>query len=304
MTDHVRSDAASKRRERQVTAQAPAQELVAPAADTNASRHDDDTLTLLMLCCHPSLTPASQIALTLRAVGGLTTPEIARAFLVPEATMAQRISRAKSRIKAAGARFTLPPEPERAYRLRAVLHVLYLMFNKGYTASTGPDLLRGDLTREAIRLTRTLRALLPGDGEVAGLLALMLLTDARGPARSQPDGSLIPLAEQDRARWNRQFIDEGLSLITRTLAQSKLGPYQVQAAIAAAHAEAPRAEDTDWVQIVALYRLLDADGPPQPRCCGRDGARTTCRSRGARHLGHRGRADRAPPSARGPGPST
>jgi len=198
-----------------------------PAADA-VEPGEDDTLTLLLLCCHPSLTPPSQIALTLRAVGGLITAEIARAFLVPETTMAQRISRAKHRIKAAGAQFRMPPEHERAPRLRAVLHVLYLIFNEGYTATSGPSLHRGDLTSEAIRLTRTLLGLLPADGEVGGLLALMLLTDARRPARTRPDGGLVPLAEQDRGRWNRVLIDEGVQLITRTLRRAPLGPYQVQ----------------------------------------------------------------------------
>jgi predicted RNA polymerase sigma factor len=213
------------------------------------------------MCCHPALSAPSQIALTLRAVGGLTTAEIAGAFLVPEATMAQRISRAKQSIKAAGAEFGLPPEPERDERLRAVLHVLYLIFNEGYTATSGPDLQRADLTREAIRLTRELRRLLPGDGEVAGLLALMLLTDARRPARTRPDGGLVPLAEQDRGRWDAAAIREGVALVEQTLASAPLGPYQLQAAIAAVHAEAPRAEDTDWPQILALYELLERVGP-------------------------------------------
>ena len=260
MTDRFRSDQASRQREQRIAAQSPADELVAPAADAPASRADD-TLILLLLCCHPSLTPPSQIALTLRAVGGLTTAEIARSFLVPEATMAQRISRAKERIRMAGARFHLPPEDERAERLRSVLHVLYLVFNEGYTASSGPDLHRSDLTREAIRLTRIVRALLPDDGEVAGLLALMLLTDARRPARTRPDGSLVPLAEQDRSLWRREPVEEGIELLTRTLATSPLGPYQVQAAIAAVHAEAERADDTDWAQIVGLYRLLEELDP-------------------------------------------
>jgi predicted RNA polymerase sigma factor len=207
------------------------------------------------------LTPASQIALTLRAVGGLTTAEIASAFLVPEATMAQRISRAKQSIKAAGAEFRMPPAEERAERLRVVLHVLYLILNEGYTASSGPDLQRADLTAEAIRLTRSVHTLLPDDGEVAGLLALMLLTDARRPARTLGDGTLVPLAEQDRSLWQRAEIEEGAALITRTLAHAVLGPYQLQAAIAAVHSEAPRAEDTDWREIVALYELLGRLAP-------------------------------------------
>jgi RNA polymerase sigma factor (sigma-70 family) len=263
LTDRIRSEQADKRRAAQVVSRTPPDELLAPAADSEGLASEDDTLTLLLLCCHPGLTPPSQIALTLRAVGGLTTAEIARAFLVPETTMAQRISRAKQRIKATGARFHMPPEHERADRFRSVLHVLYLIFNEGYTATSGADLQRSDLTGEAIRLTRTVRALLPDDGEVAGLLALMLLTDARRPARTRPDGSLVPLSEQDRGQWNRESINEGITLITHTLARAPLGPYQVQAAIAAVHAEAERAEDTDWPQIVGLYRILE-DLAPNP----------------------------------------
>ena len=213
------------------------------------------------MCCHPDLTPASQIALTLRAVGGLTTAEIARAFLVPEATIAQRISRAKQRIKAGGAEFRLPPEQERPARIAAVLHVLYLIFNEGYTASSGADLLRAELTGEAIRLTRQLRALLPADGEVAGLLALMLLTEARRPARTGPDGGLIPLAEQDRTRWDAAAVAEGTELVTDTLSSAPIGPYQLEATIAAVHDEAARAEDTDWQQILTLYELLETLDP-------------------------------------------
>jgi RNA polymerase sigma factor (sigma-70 family) len=258
MTDLLRSELATKRREERVAAQTRPDELLAPAADVDDPVGEDDTLTLLMLCCHPSLTAPSQIAITLRAVGGLTTAEIARAFLVPETTMAQRISRAKQHIRAAGAQFRLPPEHERADRLRAVMHVLYLIFNEGYTATSGPDLHRGDLTREAIRLTRMMHDLFPGDGEVSGLLALMLLTDARRPARTRTDGSLIPLSEQDRGLWDRASIDEGTALISQALARTRLGSYQLQAAIAAVHAEAARAEDTDWPQIVALYELAEA----------------------------------------------
>jgi RNA polymerase sigma factor (sigma-70 family) len=221
----------------------------------------DDTLTLLLLCCHPALTTVSQVALTLRAVGGLSTAEIARALLVPESTVAQRISRAKQRVKASGAEFALPPPEEQDERVAAVLHVLYLIFNEGYTASSGSTLHRVELSAEAIRLTRQLHALLPGEGEVAGLLALMLLTDARRPARARPDGALVPLAEQDRALWDRAAIDEGVALITRTLAAAPLGPFQVQAAIAAVHDEAARAEDTDWRQILGLYDLLDGIAP-------------------------------------------
>ncbi|MEW2355368.1 sigma-70 family RNA polymerase sigma factor [Spirillospora sp. NPDC029432] len=258
MIDRLRSESASRARERDLAARTPPDELLAPAADAEPAR--DDTLTLLLLCCHPSLTPPSQVALTLRAVGGLTTAEIAQAFLVPEPTMAQRVSRAKARIKAAGGRFDAPPGPD---RLDSVLQVLYLIFNEGYTATSGPALHRPDLTAEAIRLTRAVHALRPGDGEVAGLLALMLLTDARRPARTTPNGALVPLAEQDRTRWNRAAIAEGTALITGALTRARLGPYQLQAAIAAVHAEAPRHEDTDWPQIVALYELL-ADLAPNP----------------------------------------
>jgi RNA polymerase sigma factor (sigma-70 family) len=262
LTDQWRSDQARQRREAAVAARAPADEALAPGPGDQEHPPDrDDTLTLLVLCCHPALSPASQVALTLRAVGGLTTAQIARAFLVPEATMAQRISRAKQRIKQAGAAFRLPPEPERAERLRVVLQVLYLIFNEGYTASSGPDLHRVELTAEAIRLTRAVRELLPGDGEVAGLLALMLLTDARRPARTRDDGALVPLAEQDRGLWISASIAEGVALLTPALARSPVGPYQVQAAIAAVHAEAGRAQDTDWPQILALYELLERIAP-------------------------------------------
>jgi RNA polymerase sigma factor (sigma-70 family) len=261
MTDQLRSEHARRRREDTAAAQVPADEAFAPAPEDEQPPEQDDTLTLLILCCHPALSPASQLALTLRAVAGLTTAQIASAFLVPEATMAQRISRAKQRIKATDIPFAIPPEPERTERLRVVLHVLYLMFNEGYIASSGPDLQRGELTREAIRLTRAVHALLPDDGEVAGLLALMLLTDARRPARAHADGTLIALAEQDRGLWNRAYIEEGTALITAALANATLGPYQLQAAIAAVHDEAARAEDTDWPQIVALYQLLARVAP-------------------------------------------
>jgi RNA polymerase sigma factor (sigma-70 family) len=246
LIDQLRSEEAARRREEAIAA--------APAAPPVPE--EDDTLRLLFLCCQPGLSAPSQLALTLRAVGGLTTAEIANAFLVPEATMAQRISRAKQRIKSAGVRFELPPEDERRERLGVVLHVLYLIFNEGYTASTGHDLQRADLTREAIRLTRELHRLLPADGEVTGLLALMLLTDARRAARTTADGGLVPLVEQDRTRWNRAAIEEGVALITGALASVPIGPYQLQAAIAAVHAEAPSADETDWPQILALYELL------------------------------------------------
>ncbi|HEY6777292.1 MAG TPA: sigma-70 family RNA polymerase sigma factor [Thermoleophilaceae bacterium] len=261
MADQLRSEQARRRREDRVAAQAPADVSLAPAPGDDQPPEHDDTLILLFLCCHPALSPASQIALTLRAVGGLTTAEIASAFLVPEATMAQRISRAKQRIKATAIPFRMPAEADRADRLRVVLHVLYLIFNEGYSASFGPDLQRGELTREAIRLTRAVQRLLPDDGEVAGLLALMLLTDARRSARTGADGSLIPLAEQDRARWDRGSIEEGIALVTDALSRTPLGPYQLQAAIAAVHAEAARAEDTDWPQIVALYGVLERNSP-------------------------------------------
>ena len=221
----------------------------------------DDTLALLFMCCHPSLSPPSQLALTLRAVGGLTTAEIASAFLVPEATMAQRISRAKQTIKSSSAGFDMPPEAERAERLHVVLQVLYLVFNEGYTTSSGPHLYRTDLTAEAIRLTRMLHRLLPGEPEVAGLLALMLLTDARRAARTDPDGMIVPLAQQRRDHWNRAQIDEGIDLITRTLGTGRVGSYQLQAAIAAVHDEAPSAEDTDWSEILALYEVLERISP-------------------------------------------
>jgi len=252
-TELWRNESARRRRETADAALAPAE--VEPTPDV------DDTLNLFLMCCHASLTSVSQVALTLRAVGGLSTAEIARAFLVPEATVAQRISRAKQRIRASGAEFRMPPEAERAARIQAVLEVLYLIFNEGYTASSGSTLHRVELTTEAIRLTRQLREQLPADGEVAGLLALMLLTDARRPARTRPDGALVPLAEQDRRKWDARAIAEGVSLITDTLGSAPIGPYQLQAAIAAVHAEAARADDTDWPQILALYRLLSSLAP-------------------------------------------
>jgi RNA polymerase sigma factor (sigma-70 family) len=260
VVDELRGEEARRRREDAVAALVPAAARVAPAAPDAPPEHDD-TLALLYLCCHPALSEPSQIALTLRAVGGLTTAEIAHAFFVRETTLAQRISRAKQRIAESGSSFVMPPAAERSERLRAVLHVLYLIFNEGYTASSGPELQRGDLAGEAIRLTRQLQALLPEDGEVTGLLALMLLTDARRPARSGPDGALVPLAEQDRGRWNPELIAEGVELVTGALSRAALGPYQLQAAIAALHDEAARAEDTDWPQILALYELLERSAP-------------------------------------------
>ena len=253
LVDEFRSESARRRREERTSA--------LEVADVAAPPERDDALALLFLCCHPSLSPPSQLALTLRAVGGLTTAEIAHAFLVPEATMAQRISRAKQTIKDSDVRFGLPPESERAERLRVVLQVLYLIFNEGYTASSGPGLYRTDLTTEAIRLARMLHRLVPGEAEVAGLLALMLLTDARRDARTDDDGMIVPLAEQRRDRWDRTQIEEGVDLITRTLGTGLVGPYQLQAAIAAVHDEALTAEETDWSEILALYEVLEQVSP-------------------------------------------
>lgn len=254
LTDAWRSESARRERER-----AECVRDTAPAADERAPGDADDSLLLLFLCCHPALAPSAQVALTLRAVGGLSTAQIAHAFLTPEATMSQRIRRAKQRL--AGERFAAPTPADRDARLAAVLHVLYLIFNEGYAASGGPQLQRAELTGEAIRLTRQLHRLLPDDGEVAGLLALMLLTDAHRLARTGPRGALIPLAEQDRSRWDRAACAEGIALVSAALAQSPPGPYQLQAAIAAVHAEAPGYAETDWRQIVALYRLLDHLAP-------------------------------------------
>jgi RNA polymerase sigma factor (sigma-70 family) len=257
LIDEARSDVARRRRE-----QAVVDEMRNTAADAgndiDSGGDGDDTLLLLFMCSHPALSTPSSIALTLRAVGGLTTAEIARAFLVPEATMAQRIVRAKQTIKASSIPFALPGEAERASRLESVLHVLYLIFNEGYTVSTGASLQRTDLSNEAIRLARALRTALPTDGDVAGLLALMLLTDARRAARVTPDGELVPLDEQDRALWNRASIDEGTRLVEEALTAGPPGLYQIQAAIAALHDESPRAEETDWPQILALYDVLQA----------------------------------------------
>ena len=274
LMDAARSEQSRRRREDQVAVATPQSELLSPAADADPGQDRDDSLALLFGCCHPALSAPSQIALTLRAVGGLTTAQIAAAFLVPEATMAQRISRAKQSIRASGVPLTVPSttgpsttgpsgEAERAERLRAVLHVLYLIFNEGYTASHGDQLTRPDLSAEAIRLARWVHRLLPGDGEVAGLLALMLLTEARRPARTSPGGELVPLAEQQRSRWDRTLIAEGVGLITGTLADARqaVGPYQLQAAIAAVHDEAEDVDATDWPQILALYDLLDRVAP-------------------------------------------
>ncbi|GLW96485.1 RNA polymerase sigma24 factor [Microtetraspora sp. NBRC 16547] len=257
LTDQVRNEQARRRREELVAAQAPPERRTAPPAEDAREAERDDTLIMLFLCCHPALTSASAIALTLRSVGGLTTAEIAKAFMVPEATMAQRISRAKQRIKASGVPFRMPDPHERATRLGSVLHVLYLIFNEGYASSVGPGLHRVELSREAVRLTRMAHRLLPDDCEVAGLLALMLLTDARRPARIDARGTPVPLAEQDRSLWDGRAIADGVALITCTLAKGSVGPYQLQAAIAALHDEATTAEETDWPQILALYGLLE-----------------------------------------------
>ena len=261
LTDELRSVSASKRREIDLANRRPADATLAPSPGDDAPMPGDDTLTLLFLCCHPALSAPSQLALTLRAVGGLTTAEIASAFFVPEATMGQRISRAKQRIRETGSRFAMPAGDERGERLAVVLHALYLLFNEGYTTSAGADLVRADLTIEAIRLTRAVRQALPDDGEVQGLLALMLLNDARRAARTTADGSLVPLAEQDRALWDTAAIEEGVALITDALARTPVGPYQVQAAIAALHAEAPSSDETDWLQIVGLYEVLSRLAP-------------------------------------------
>jgi len=265
LVDAWRADSARRRRE---TAAALDPTGHAPAADPTlvpggglAGADRDGTLALLFLCCHPALSPPSQLALTLRAAGGLATAHIAAAFLVPEATIAKRIARAKQRIRAAGARFELPAQPQRTERLGVVLHVLYLIFNEGYTTSSGPALQRPDLTTEAIRLARLLHRLLPGEAEAAGLLALMLLTDARRAARTGADGRIVPLADQRRDLWDRAAIAEGQAILTGTLGTGPVGPYQLQAAIAALHDEAPTAEATDWPQILALYDVLTTVAP-------------------------------------------
>ena len=253
LTDMLRSEQARRRREDTVARWELPMQQAHPAENAADA---DDTLILLFMCCHPALSPPSQIALTLRAVGGLTTTEVARAFLVSEATMTRRITRAKQQIKDSGIPFRLPAEEERADRLAAVLHVLYLIFTEGYAATAGPRLHRVELSTEAIRLTRIVHRLLPDDGEVAGLLALMLLTDARRAARTTASGELVPLGEQDRTLWNADYIAEGVALITRALPRGTAGAYQLQAAIAAIHDEAPNPEETDWPQIKALYELL------------------------------------------------
>jgi RNA polymerase sigma factor (sigma-70 family) len=256
LTDQVRADAARRLREQLVVSLIPADEQIALAADAAGVNERDETLDLYFMCCHSALSPASQIALTLRAVGGLTTAEIARAFLVPEATMAQRLTRAKSTIKSAGASFPELTPADRAARLPAALKVLYLVFNEGYTASGGDDLYRIDLSTEAIRVARLLAQLLPDEPEVGGLLALMLLTDARRAARTGPNGELIPLDEQVRSNWDQCFIAEGKDILQRSLEHGAIGPYQIQATIAALHDQASDTESTDWGQILERYGLL------------------------------------------------
>ena len=253
MTDHVRADIARRKREETVASEMP---VFAPLMDADPGVDPHDTLVLLFMCCHPSLSTPSAIALTLRAVGGLTTAEIAKAFLVPLSTMAQRISRAKDTIRTSGIPFSMPDAAERAERLGAVLHVLYLIFNEGYTSTGGPELVRVDLSNEAIRLTRGVRALLPSDGDVEALLALMLLTDARRAARTGPNGALVPLDEQDRSLWNAEQIAEGAALVQSSLGRGAIGEYQLLAAIAAVHDEAARVEETDWAEIQSLYAML------------------------------------------------
>jgi RNA polymerase sigma factor (sigma-70 family) len=261
MTDHLRSEIARRRREEVSGTRIPRDHYLSPAADTPAAS-SDDTLTLLFMCCHPSLTPAAQVPLTLRAVGGLTTAEIASAFLVPEATMAKRVTRAKQKIKGLG--FRVPGQAAWPDRLDAVLHVLYLIFNEGYTSTSGESLQRVELAVEAIRLTRALHRMLPDEHEVTGLLALLLLTHARRAARTGPSGELVPMAAQDRSRWDRTAITEGVALVTHALsATTRFGPYMLQAAIAAVHDEAASDAETDWPQILGLYQLLSslADNP-------------------------------------------
>ena len=258
LMDQARSDVSRREREQSVVRESP-DDTASPADDmsNDLSIDGDDTLLLLFMCCHSSLTAASAIALTLRAVGGLATREIASAFLVPEATMAQRISRAKQMIKAAAIPFAKPGVAERAARLQSVLRVLYLIFNEGYASTEGAEFVRTDLSNEAIRLVRTLYLAHTDIAEIGGLLALMLLTDARRAARTGPAGELIPLDEQDRSRWDQSRIAEGVALISSVLSKGMVGPYQVQAAIAAIHDEAETVDDTDWPQILAFYQLLE-----------------------------------------------
>lgn len=261
LIDHRRSESARDAREQVDGLRRPADALRAPAADEPASPAPDDTLSLLVMCCHPALSQTSQVALTLRAVAGLTTAQIAAAFLVPQATIAQRISRAKATLRRSGATFHLPAAPELPHRIAAVLQVLYLVFNEGYTTSGGPSLLDVWLTAEALRLTRMLHQMWPDHTEAAGALALMVLTNSRTPTRTDAVGNLVPLAEQNRSRWDRAAIAEGVALLEQTLPRGHTGPFQLQAAIAAVHAEAPSWEETDWLQITMLYRMLQQQAP-------------------------------------------
>lgn len=263
LIDQRRSDSARLEREVADVARQPSDAQVAPAADEapGPDGDEDDTLQVLLLCCHQVLTASSQVALTLRAVAGLTTAQIAAAFLVPEATMAQRISRAKSTLRTSGARFSTPTPGELPARLAAVMQVLYLVFNEGYAASSGRALLDVSLTQEAVRLARLLYAARPADDEAAGLLALMLLTDARRAARADSDGELVPLERQDRTQWDPANIAEGVAIVESVLPRGEVGPFQLQAAIAAAHDEASTYADTDWLQITMLYRMLDRVAP-------------------------------------------
>ncbi|MFE5729829.1 RNA polymerase sigma factor [Streptomyces sp. NPDC056528] len=261
LVDLIRSDSARRRREDALALATPQAALLDHAADAVPDGDRDDSLALLFLCCHPALTPAGRIALTLRAVGGLTTAQIAAAFLVPEATMAQRVSRAKQTVRASGIPLAVPEGADLTERSAEVRQVLYLVFNEGYTATGGADLTAPELSAEAIRLARMLHRLTPDDTETAGLLALMLLTEARRPARTTPTGEPVPLAEQDRGRWDRRLVAEGVELISRTLPRGRVGPYQLQAAVAAVHDEAGSAEATDWPQILALYEILEEFGP-------------------------------------------
>lgn len=271
LVDRLRADEARARREqRAARSLAPAGDrsgisgghIVGNSGSAHGTATDrDDTLAVMLLCCHPALSRPSQIALTLRAVAGLSTAQIARAFLVPEPTMAQRISRAKVRLEQEAEPFAALPRDELPARLAAVMHVLYLVFTEGHAATAGAHLTAPALGDEAIRLARELRRLLPGDGEAAGLLALMLLTAARRPARTGPDGSFVPLADQDRSRWDRAMIAEGVALVEAALPVGPVGPYQLQAAIAAVHDEAPTAADTDWAQIDQLYGMVATVAP-------------------------------------------
>ncbi len=261
LVDEWRAGRARTDREQAIARRAPSDAAASPAADRSLANAQDDTLALMLLCCHPALSRPSQVGLTLKAVGGLSTRQIARAFLVPESTMAQRLSRAKTRLREVGARFVVPSSEHLGDRLAAAAHVLYLVFTEGHTASAGTALSDVSLAQEAIRLTRQLHQRLPSADEVSGLLALMLLTDARRAARVAGDGSLIPLGEQDRSKWDAALVDEGIRLVERVLPSGPVGQYQIQAAIAAVHAEAPSAAATDWRQIVALYAMIDAVAP-------------------------------------------